>query len=222
MAHHIMKQSFASTIKTWTTAAILVSITAGTAPTRAESLNDVLESNAMREISRPVQKNYQASIGDAEPESNFGSLWKKGTSPLELATWLGVRMQSFKISDQSAGVFPEYAGAKTILVNPKGVRVFIDIQVPRDSFVPMARLKTLLSFNRFRPPSLNVIAQQVVPIQGINANYYRTKGGSCSLLFDTERYSIVNLRVEKCLDSAVMMEVARNLTFSRLNQKLNS
>ena len=208
--------------KTLQTTVVIISLLAGALPTHGESLSEVLDSSAMRKLSSNSQKTAQASIGDSDPDSNFASLWKKRGTPMALANWLGVQRVDFKVADLNSGLFPEYAGARAILLSDSRVHVFIDAQVPRDSYVPMARLKALQSFNRFRPPYLDAIAQQVVPIQGMQANYYRTKSGSCSLLFDIERYGVVNLRVEKCIDSSVMMQVARNLTFSRLNQKLLS
>jgi hypothetical protein len=222
MAHHTSHHPYSPITKWCLLAAIVSSILGFSTTTHAQGLGELLESEAMRKITRAGRNSDQASIGDADPDSNFASLWRKGNSPAVLAAWLGVRMAGFKITTQSSGLHPEYAGAHAILENPSGIKVFIDIQVPRDSYAPMAQLKTLNSFNRFRPPDLDVIAQQVLPIQGIEANYYRTRMGSCSLLFPIERYGIVNLRVEKCLDSKVMMEVAKTLTFSRLNQKLVS
>jgi hypothetical protein len=113
-------------------------------------------------------------------------------------------------------------GAQALLLNKQFVRVRVDVLVPRVEYATMAQYNTLQSFNQFRPPTLDVIADQIVEIQGMEANYYRTGKGECSLLFKVERLGIVNLAVEKCSDSKVMMDIARQLNFARLNQKLLS
>lgn len=222
MAYHRSHAKWLSTTSVRLLLGTIISIFVSSPTIHAQGLSELMKSEAMQEVARATQKDNRASIGNADPDSNFALLWKKGNSQMILATWLGVQMAGFKIVTQSAGLFAEYAGARIALANSDRVRVSIDIQIPRDSYVPMAQLKTLQSFNRFRPPALDVIAQQVVPIQGIDANYYRTRAGSCSLLFDVERFGIVNLKVDRCIDSKVMMEIANNLTFSRLNQKLQS
>lgn len=192
------------------------------APIRSEAqtFDEILQSRELQKIER--EHTYKKEVYDADPTSNFASIWESSSSPKLLLTWLGVAFTRYRLTESTAGIFAEYAGASILLRSKEGVPVRLDVQVPKPSYWTMAKLKTLASFNRFRPPTLDVIAEQVVPIQGLEANYYRTSKGECSLLFNIEKMGIVNLSTRKCADSRVMMDVAKSLDFARLNQKLTS
>lgn len=189
-------------------------------PSEAQTFDELLQSRELQKLER-FQKPRQA-IYDGDPTSNFASIWDSNTSPGLLLTWLAVGFTGHHGTESRSGIFTEYAGASIMLRNKEGIQVRIDVQVPKPSYTTMARYKTLASFNRFRPPTLDVIAEQVIPIQGIDANYYRTRKGECSLLFNVEKMGIVNLSTKRCADSRVMMGIAKSLDFARLNQKLTS
>jgi len=188
----------------------------------AQGLSDVLDSPAMYKLYDNSGRSTANTNKNAEDHSNFGSIWRDHKGANALTTWLGVHIYGFKIVSSLARLATEYASAEVILSNNDRVRVNITVQVPRPSYAIMAQYKTLESFNRFRPPLLDSIAEQSIQIQGLDATYYRTRSGECSLLFNVERLGIVNLRVEKCINSRVMMDIAKHLNFERLNQKLTS
>jgi hypothetical protein len=155
-------------------------------------------------------------------QTNFGSLWTSPRNAANLLLWLQAKIPGYKYTETIVGLNREHVGAQALLYNKNFVRVRVDVLVPRVEYSTMAQYNTLQSFNQFRPPTLDVIADQIIPIQGMEANYYRTNKGECSLLLKIERLGIVNLAVEKCSDSKVMMDVAKQLNFARLNQKLLS
>jgi hypothetical protein len=86
----------------------------------------------------------------------------------------------------------------------------------------MAEYRTLQSFNRYRPPALDVVAEQALPLQGLEAKHYRIRDGSCSLLFETAKHGIVTLFTQRCSDSPEMINFTKALNFERLNSKLSS
>jgi len=139
-----------------------------------------------------------------------------------LLSWVQAKVPGYRYIETAVGIHQEHAGVEVFLFDKQSVRVRLNILIPRAEYVTMAQFNTLRSFNQFRPPALDVIAEQVVPIQGIDANYYRTSKGECSLLFKVERLGILNLAVDRCADSKVMMDIAKQLNFARLNQKLTS
>jgi hypothetical protein len=186
----------------------------------AQGLKDVLGSDAMRKITSETKKNPNAGLENIDPYSNYAMIWDKEMTPKILNEWLGVRIIGYNASKEAASALPQYAAASITLTDRNHVSVQIDTLVPRDSYASMAQHRLISAFNKFRPPSLDVIAEQVISIQGLEANYYRTRNGACSIVFDIERHGIVNLRVKRCSDSKVMMDIANALTFSRLNQKL--
>ena len=188
--------------------------------TAAQGLKDVLGSDAMRKITSETKKTPGAGLENVDPYSNYAMIWNKEITPKILNEWLGVRIIGYNASKEAASNLPQYAAASITLTDRNHISVQIDTLVPRDSYASMAQHRLISAFNQFRPPSLDVIAEQVISIQGLEANYYRTRNGACSILFDIERHGIVNLRVKRCSDSKAMMDIANALTFSRLNQKL--
>lgn len=192
---------------------------------QSQTFDELKELPAYRKLTVEGPKSHKSpdeGPAGVNPNSNFGSLWANPRNASNLLSWLQAKIPGYKYSETSVGLLQEHAGAQALLFNKQFVRVRIDVLVPRVEYTTMAQYNTLRSFNQFRPPILDVIADQVVPIQGMEANYYRTTKGECSLLFKVERLGIVNLAVEKCSDSKVMMDVAKQLNFARLNQKLLS
>ena len=195
------------------------------ADSRAQSLEELKELPAYRKLTAdaPKTKSNPAQPGQVDfTHTNFGSLWTSARSSALLLSWLQAKLPGYKYLETSVGLHQEYAGAQAFLYNKQLVRVQVDVLIPRAEYTTMAQFNTLKSFNQYRPPALDVIAEQVIPIQGMDANYYRTRKGECSLLFKVERLGIVNIAVDKCADSKVMMDIAKQLNFARLNQKLLS
>jgi hypothetical protein len=191
----------------------------------AQTFNEILKSDPYRKV---VTDSVQ-HLSDAEqrkeignPVTNYDLLWADKKPGVLLLDWVGATSAGFSLEKSTGGNRDEFAYAYTTLTSQERVRVEISIQVPQPKYLTMAEYGTLKSFNRFRPPLLDVVADQIVPIQGIDAKYYRHTSGACSLLFNLQKQSIVNLYVAKCSDSAVMMSAAKALNFARLNQKLSS
>ena len=192
---------------------------------QGQTLDELKELPAYRKLTVDGPKSRKApedGIAGVNPNTNFASLWANPRNASSLLSWLQAKIPGYKYMETSVGLHHEHVGAQALLYNKQFVRVRVDVLVPRVEYSTMAQYNTLRSFNQFRPPTLDVIADQVVPVQGMEASYYRTGKGECSLLFKVERLGIVNLSVDKCADSKVMMDVAKQLNFARLNQKLLS
>jgi hypothetical protein len=188
----------------------------------AQTLDEVMESEAMRKI----QQSKSHTIGEQKEakaaRTHYESLWivsKPGTLLLE---WIGSKLEGFKLDQVSPAKRDEYAHVLAIFKTKEDVRIELTIQVPKPQYLTMAEYGTLVSFNRFKPPLLDVVADQTVPIQDRQAKYYRARDGSCSLLIKIEKQGIVNLRTKKCADSPIMMKAAKSLNLTRLDQKLTS
>lgn len=100
--------------------------------------------------------------------------------------------------------------------------VRVRILVPHPTYRSMVEYGTLSEFNELQPPALRIVASDELEFNGQKGTYYRAEKGGCSILFKLSKLTVLNLSVTRCEDSELMMSVARNLTFSRLNQKLDS
>ncbi len=176
----------------------------------------------MRQIQRQDSKTKNKDKRPTEARTHYDSLWVAPKPGLLLLEWIGPKLPDFKLDQVSAAKRDEYAYVQAILKTKERVTVELTIQVPKPQYITMAEYGTLVSFNRFKPPLLDVVADQTVPIQDREAQYYRARDGSCSLLLRLEKQGILNLRTEKCMNAPVMMKAARSLNLTRLNQKLNS
>lgn len=188
----------------------------------AQRLEDVLNSEAMYELNIQAGKTKKTPKKAAHLISNYDSIWMKKQHPSVLLNWLGIHVPDFVADIGRANLQRELARAEATFTDRSGVKVQLSVLVPSPTYITMAEYKTLAEFNRFRPPALDVVAEQSLEIQGLQAKYYRSREGSCSLLFNTTKYSIVNLSTKKCADSNVMMRIAKSLNFERLKEKLES
>jgi hypothetical protein len=191
----------------------------------AQTLREVLESDPYRKVAGAAEavdraRNYKSQKKQAF--TNYELLWRTRKPGAMLLDWIGAKNTGATIHQTTVAIRQEYAHASVNLGDREGARVELTIQVPKPEYVTMAEYKTLASFNRFRPPALEVVADQVVPFQGAEATYYRHQNGACSLLFMVAKQGIVNLYTKRCADSSVMMKFAKTLNFERLNTKLNS
>lgn len=218
-----LRTLFESIFRPATLAAIALTYTCVGA--QSQTFDELKQLPAYQKLSNTKGKGHNpADVGAAaaNAHTNFGSLWSNPRNASNLLLWLQAKIPGYKYTETLVGLNHEHVGAQALLYNKTFVRVRLDVLVPRVEYTTMAQYNTLKSFNQFRPPTLDVIADQIVPIQGMDANYYRTSKGECSLLLKVERLGIVNLAVEKCSDSKVMMDIAKQLNFARLNQKLLS
>lgn len=191
----------------------------------AQTFNEVLQSDSYRKVitdSSQQHNNSEQRTGIGHAVTNYDLLWNNKKPGLLLLDWIGAVSAGFSMQKATGGARDEYSYAYTSLTSQEHVNVEMTIQVPNPKYLTMAEYGTLKSFNKFRPPLLDVVADQVIPIQGIDATYYRLSSGACSLLFNLQKHAIVNLYVAKCSDSHVMMSAAKALNFARLNQKLAS
>lgn len=187
----------------------------------ADSLEDILTSRTLHDISKGTGKPVRRPSKEL-PKTNYDAIWVNPKAGQDLLQWLGAKVSGFRADRMTIGQRREYAHGFLVLTNRERVAVELTVQVPHPSYMTMAEYGTLADFNRFRPPMLDVVADQNIPIQGLEAQYFRARDGSCSLLFRLEKYAIVNLYTRKCSDAPVMMSVAKELNFARLNQKLTS
>jgi hypothetical protein len=194
-----------------------------------ETLREVLASEPYRKVAssselRTPPKNSKASgvSQNLSPRTNYDLLWSSEKSGKYLLEWIGVRNARGRLAISSVSSHREFAQARVALTTAGGVRVELIIQVPRPEYSTMAEYRTLQSFNRYRPPALDVVAEQALPLQGLEAKHYRIRDGSCSLLFETAKHGIVTLFTQRCSDSPEMINFTKALNFERLNSKLSS
>jgi hypothetical protein len=191
----------------------------------AQTLKEILESDPYRKVAGAadsIDRARNQSAPKKQAVTNYELLWHARKPGAMLLEWIGAKNTGAKIHQATVGIRQEYAHASASLGDREGARVELTIQVPKPEYVTMAEYKTLASFNRFRPPALEVVADQAVPFQGAEATYYRHQNGACSLFFTVAKQGIVNLHTKRCSDSSVMMKFAKTLNFERLNTKLNS
>ena len=199
-----------------------------------ETLDDVMSSKAMEAVMKQTERSkgkraakngfdgqspYTAGM---DPRANFTQLWLTSKGPNLLFSWIGANLPRYKLQIIDSSRTFEDLSVYARIVSPDRRRVTLEIRLPHPNYYVMASHKTLAQFNKFEPPVLKVVAQEEVEFHGIPAVYYRTEAAQCSLLFKTERMGIVNLSVERCDNSAMMMDVAESLDFKRLNAKLTS
>ena len=201
----------------------------------AETLRDVQSSSAMEKVtaatmrgSRSSSKNKKSQIREnplaagMDPRANFTSLWSTGNGPELLFSWIGANLPKYKLSILGTNRSRENLSAQARFLDLNRRRVTLDIILPHPNYYLMMENKTMAQFNRYEPPTLNVLAQEELSFNGLPAMYYRSEKGRCSLLFKIEKKGLVNLSVERCENSNMMMDIAKLLDFTRLNAKLIS
>jgi len=190
-----------------------------------QSLEELKYSEAYRNLgfdgptNKPVVKKDKLSN---EVFSNYDSLWDNKKGAIQLLQWSDARIPNYRLQMTIAHSRYDCAHASATLRSRERVDVALVIQVPKPTYKAMADHQTLESFNRFRPPTLDVVGSQKVEIHGIQADYFRHRDGGCSLLIPIARQGIIDLSVPSCTQSEVMFETAKLLNVSRLNAKLTS
>lgn len=202
---------------------------------RAETLDDVLHSKVLDQVvkqtdrlekKRSIKRGDMSAINpltnDMDPRAEYTKLWQTSRGPNLLFSWIGANLPKYRLVVLSTDRSPEDILARARIFDRSKQYVSMEIRVPHPNFYLMVESKTLSQFKQYEPPTLQVIAQEELEINGIPAMYYRTDKARCSLLLKLERFTIVNLSVERCQNSGILMDVAKSLDFQRLNTKLNS
>ena len=215
--------------------AALLALAAGPLCARAETLDDVLHSKVLDQVvkqtdrlekKRSVKRGDISAINpltnDMDPRAEYTKLWQTSRGPNLLFSWIGANLPKYRLVVLSTDRSPEDILARARIFDRSKQYVSMEIRVPHPNFYLMVESKTLSQFKQYEPPTLQVIAQEELEINGIPAMYYRTDKARCSLLLKLERFTIVNLSVERCQNSGILMDVAKSLDFQRLNTKLNS
>lgn len=188
------------------------------------SFDELKESEAYRkiELAPPPQKRHSNKGSPTTILSNYDSLWRSARGSHLLLQWVEARIPRHQLELRTTGIRSDHVVVEASLRNHDKVEVDLTIQVPKPEYKTMAELKTLLSFNQFRPPSLEIVGSQKAVLHGVEVDYYRIKDGSCSVVIPIEQHGIINLRVRQCTNSTAMFTVAKSLNLTRLNQKLTS
>ena len=199
-----------------------------------ETLKDVRSSRAMEtvlkqtEVSKSKRAANQGFDGQSpytagmDPKANFTQLWVNSRGPDLLFSWIGANLPRYKLLVVDSYRTFEDLKVLARLQTADRKRVNLEIRIPHPNYYLMAKHKTLGQFNKYEPPTLEVLAQEEVEFNGYPAMYYRTPRSQCSVLFKIEKMGVVNLSVDRCQDSELLMDVAKSLDLKRLNQKLSS
>jgi hypothetical protein len=157
-----------------------------------------------------------------EALSNYETLWVASLNAKLLLQWIEIRLPNYQAEVNYSGHSEDHARAEVSFKNRQRTQISVTIQIPKPLYRSMAQHRTLDTFNRYRPPALNVVGEQKVAMHGVQADYFRHAGGACSLLIPIEQMGIVNLYISHCSQSEDMFDVAKLLNVERLNQKLTS
>jgi hypothetical protein len=191
-----------------------------------QALEELKLSEAYRklEFDQPLPPKGAQRKGSKPHEvlTNYDSLWSSSRGSRLLLQWIEARVPNYRLEILAAGYRKDHAGVDAVFQSRQKVKVAMTIQVPMPQYKTMAQHQTLASFNRYRPPLLDIVGSQKIELHGVQADYFRHSDGSCSVLIPTEQLGIINLIVSSCTESATMFEVAKLLNVARLNQKLTS
>ena len=200
----------------------------------AETLSDVISGQAMEEVRRDTQRARDKQSGrqgntilnpytaGMDPRANFTQLWDSSRGPELLLSWLGVNIGGIKVRmmDTSRTYEDVYAYAR--LTDSRKRQVNLKVRIPHPNYYLMVQHKTLPQFTQYEPPKLKVVAQEDVEFKGVPGVYYRSERAHCSVVFKVEKLGIIDLSVDRCENSPLMMEIAEALDIKRLNSKLTS
>jgi|688.fasta_scaffold09597_14 hypothetical protein len=216
------------------TLAVVLALALPVEPAQAETLSDVVSSHAMEDVRRDTDRARarnavntgpnakSAHSAGMDPRANFTQLWDTSRGPELLLSWIGANIPGFKmrIMDTTRSFQDIYAYAR--LTDSSRRQINLQIRVPHPNYELMVRHSTMPQFTQYEPPKLKTVAEEEVEFNGVPGMYYRSDRARCSIVFKIERMGIVNLWVDRCENSSVMMEVAKSLDFKRLNAKLSS
>lgn len=192
----------------------------------AQALKELKQSEAYRKLDldqpAPSKGAIRRRNRSTDVVSNYDSLWNSPHGARLLLQWIEARIPNYRMEVFTIGYRTDHAGVDVVFQNRQRAKVSVAIQVPMPQYKTMAQHNTLASFNRYRPPALDIVGSQKIELHGVEADYFRHTRGSCSVLIPIEQLGIINLSVESCTQSATMFEVAKLLNVARLNQKLTS
>jgi hypothetical protein len=221
---------------TKTTLALLASVIAVLAwpsSSRAENLTEVLRSPAMRKVDLSTQiahhrKNSRHNdnmswFNGMDPRSKFALIWANSRGPLLLQSWIGADIVDHKLVNSLSKRYQDMVVSDSIIF-PRSKRIAVRMRmlIPHPTYRSMVEYNTMSEFNELQPPTLRIVASEPLEFNGQKGTYYRAERGGCSILFKLSQHAVLNLSVTQCENSDVMMNIAKHLTFSRLNQKLDS
>lgn len=212
----------------------LVTIAVLAQPAHSETLSDVISSQAMEDVRRDTDRAHTLNskgrgpnaqspqAAGMDPRANFTQLWETARGPELLLSWIGANLPGFKlrVMDTTRSFQDIYAYAR--LTDSSRRQVNLQIRIPHPNFHLMVQHKTMPQFSQYEPPKLKAVAEEEIELEGVTAMYYRSERARCSMVFKVERLGVVNLWIDRCENSRVMMEVAQALDFKRLNAKLTS
>jgi hypothetical protein len=200
----------------------------------AETLADVKSSQAMEEVRRDTEKaraklsQRQGGVlqnpfsAGMDPHANFTQLWETSRGPEQLLSWIGINIPGFnvRLMDTTRSFKDVFAYVR--LTDSSGRQVNVQIRVPHPNYYLMVEHKSMPTFTQYEPPKLKTVAEEEMEFSGLRAMYYRSEHARCSIVIKVEKLGIVNLSVNRCENSNIMMQVANALDFKRLNSKLTS
>jgi hypothetical protein len=195
----------------------------------AENLQNLMDSRTMREFEMNKKgtakgmgvKGNQWTTG-MDPNSNFAMVWETHDSGKVLLNWLGTKLSYYRSERPRSGRNRDHVWAEVNLINEKRIEIVITVLVPHPSTEPLVTTNVFNLFRKYRPPTLEVVAEKTYELKGAKGVLYESKIGRCSMVVDVSEHSLVNIEVEHCKDSSALLDVAQSLDFERLNRKLSS
>jgi hypothetical protein len=195
----------------------------------AENLQNLMDSKTMRqfEINKKGTAKGMGVSGNKwtsgmDPNSNYAMVWETHDSGSVLLNWLGTRLSYYRTERTRSGRNRDHVWAEISLTNEKKVMIVITVLVPHPSTEPLVATNVFSIFRKYRPPTLEVVGEKTYELKGAKGVLYESKLGRCTMVVDAAAYSLVNIEVEHCKDSAALVDVAQLLDFERLNRKHNS
>lgn len=204
----------------------------GTGTIEAETLKDVTRSQEMRrvQLATGTSKTRRNSRGGEnmswyngmDPKSNFALLWGDKSGANLALSWIGANMVNYKLTNTMSRRGSEFVKIETAIVDQDRVPIKMEIMIPHPTYRMMVQYNTLKDFNEIQPPRLKIVASEELEFDGVKGMYYRAEKGSCSVVIKLAQLSILHLQTRRCEFSSKMMDIAKNLDFSRFNEKLNT
>jgi hypothetical protein len=197
----------------------------------ADTLKDVLGSRTLKTVERATERSRKHRDGNGrlelswyngmDPQSNFALIWTGNGANL-LFSWIGANLPQYKLINTHSKRYRELVRAEGIIMDRNRVAVRLEIVIPHPTYRDMVKYKTLKQFNQYEPPILQAVAQEPIEVNKRQAMYYRANKGGCSVLVKIAQLGIVNLSVPRCEQSSVMMQIANDLDYTRLDKKLST
>lgn len=192
------------------------------APACADALADLLNS--------PQMSKFQAHDGGDDlfssrylPEgSNFASVFIMHDGHDLLHKWIAPLETDFTPSPIIGNKAAEYIEGIRIYSSDKANDIRVRILVPHPKFVPMLKYGLIKAFSEIQPPQLEFQNQESIFIRGDKARLFTHKEGSCSLLMELTKSTLLQLFQQECSGLHTLVTLAELLDIRRLERKLDS